>query len=172
MHACVTEAVQGQSQMKLISIRPFQISRADGKRTAFKRLRCISHLPDQQEYLFSRDATRESALWLQSYWGWTAVTSACRWPDNISEFEHNNQTRMMPLRRTEPHQLYQSHFIGSDVTNSSVIMYFFLSVSAFRDDDRGSHMSCKNILEADFKAFFILSTLCTGSYWCLPLLDT
>lgn len=37
MSACISEAAPSQSQMKLISIKPFQIRRADGKRTAFKK---------------------------------------------------------------------------------------------------------------------------------------
>lgn len=51
MSACISEAAPSQSQMKLISIKPFQIRRADGKRTAFKRPRCIPQLADQHEYL-------------------------------------------------------------------------------------------------------------------------
>lgn len=51
MSACISEAARSQSQMKLISIKPFQIRRADGKRTAFKRPCCIPQLADQHEYL-------------------------------------------------------------------------------------------------------------------------
>lgn len=53
MHAYISEAAQGQSQMKLISINPFQIRRADGKRTAFKRPWCSPHLPCRHDYLLS-----------------------------------------------------------------------------------------------------------------------
>ncbi len=55
--ACISKAAQGQFKMKLISIKPFQIRRADGKRTAFKRPWCIPRLTDQHGYLFSGDAT-------------------------------------------------------------------------------------------------------------------
>lgn len=59
MHAYISEAAQGQSQMKLISINPFQIRRADGKRTAFKRPWCSPHLPCRHDYLLSCDAASE-----------------------------------------------------------------------------------------------------------------
>lgn len=62
MAACISERAHSQSQMKLISIKPFQIRRADGKRTAFERPWCIPRLPDQHEYLFSCDATWECII--------------------------------------------------------------------------------------------------------------
>lgn len=75
MPAYISEAAQGQSQMKLISINPFQIRRGDGKRTAFKRPRRRPHLPCWHNYLLSCDAAC-----LQPHCRWTAATwrATCR----------------------------------------------------------------------------------------------
>lgn len=59
--ACVSEAARGQSQMKLVSIKPFQIRQADGKRAAFKAT-AHSHFLAQSKRLFSWGAIWECIM--------------------------------------------------------------------------------------------------------------